>query len=116
MRRRAAAAGLDPELPGFRHDLRDRPGGAEQGNPGSRRAVSGFEVAPRAGSFGHPVNLGSSLQTDSYRGIALPGSCRRRQALFSLAASCVWGPGFERLLAGTTNDILYLFWLCGSFR
>ena len=44
MRRRAAASGMDPELPGPRHDLRDRPGGAEQGDPRSGRAVSGFEM------------------------------------------------------------------------
>src|SRR5882724_12598518 len=45
MRRRAAPAGMDPELPGARHDLRDRAGRAEQGNAGSRRAVSGAEIA-----------------------------------------------------------------------
>jgi hypothetical protein len=36
-----------PELPGPRHDLRDRAGGAEQGNPRRRRAVSGQEIALR---------------------------------------------------------------------
>src|SRR5665647_8702 len=45
MRRRPAAAGMDPELPGARHDLRDRAGGAEPGDARSGRAVLGFEVA-----------------------------------------------------------------------
>ena len=33
--------------PGPRHDLRDRAGGVEQGNPRRRRDVSGQEIAPR---------------------------------------------------------------------
>ena len=35
----------DDPLSGPRHDLRDRPGGAEQGDARSRRAVPGFEIA-----------------------------------------------------------------------
>src|SRR5258708_39469593 len=45
MRRCAANSGVDPELPGPRHDFRVGAGGAEQGDAGGRRAVSGFEVA-----------------------------------------------------------------------
>ena len=41
----AAAAGVDTELSRFGHDLRDRAGGAEHGDPGSRRAVPGCETA-----------------------------------------------------------------------
>src|SRR6202790_3277586 len=45
MRRRATDPGMDPELSGARHHLRDRAGGAEQGNARSRRAVSAPEIA-----------------------------------------------------------------------
>jgi hypothetical protein len=41
MRRCAAAAGMDPELPGAGDDLRDRARRAEQGNARSRRVVFG---------------------------------------------------------------------------
>src|SRR5712664_4984176 len=45
MRRCPAASGMDPELSGFWHDIRDRAGGAEQGDPPSRGTLPGFEVA-----------------------------------------------------------------------
>src|SRR3974390_283470 len=37
---------MGPELPGVRHDLRDRACGAEHGDARGGRAVSGFEVTP----------------------------------------------------------------------
>src|SRR5258705_978018 len=49
MRRSTAAPGMGAELPGARHDLRDCTRRAEQGNPRSCRAVSGFEIAHRSG-------------------------------------------------------------------
>ena len=44
-RRCAAAAGMDFELPGVWHDLRDRARGAQQGDVRGRGALSGSELA-----------------------------------------------------------------------
>ena len=67
----------------FGDQLRSPAGGAEQGDPRSRRAVSGFEVAPgidlkqqspsAANFLRHPVNL-IALSADR----SVPGDCTVR--------------------------------------
>jgi hypothetical protein len=67
MRRRAAAPGMGAELLGARHDFRDRTRRAEQGNPRSRRAVSGLEIAHRSGkSLAEPFASGQPCHRNPF--------------------------------------------------